>query len=146
MNRLQKVGGGSRLHLADEKEFRRARTEKRKVKAICGQRVDLHPPTMKGITSTCKRCATTRTVAQRPVEPDLATRRRALIENLPVTPLRDVRGFRMEGGSDIYTVVMGHDHNGREISLCTCMAAKVNPQTRCKHQERVGFLVAHGLV
>jgi len=56
---------------------------------------------------------------------------------IPRANVREIPGriFRVAGERDIYTVTVPADQD--LASVCTCMAAKTNPNIMCKHQVAV---------
>lgn len=81
----------------------------------------------------CAVCVKGRQLAQFPEYPDAKVVTRAeAIDPSKITPAVEAKVYRITGGTDIYTVVIGP-----QISICSCMAGKTHPETMCKHQVAV---------
>lgn len=86
------------------------------------------------VCANCRRSAGARGLAIAPEPNGAAALRGSEIPDLMVTEIPGAI-YRVQGATDTYTVLVPYEID--LPSLCTCMAAKTNPQLMCKHQSKV---------
>ena len=139
MNRLEAVifPTGGVYHLAPESDPAKVM----RFPTLCGRDTTDLPRTMfmstVGMTAPktmmCAVCEKARKVTQFPEYPGEKVIARAdKIDGSKIERASEAEVYRIVGGTDIYTVVVG-----AQVSTCTCMAGKTHSETMCKHQVAV---------